>query len=43
MVKSGIHFKKNCVLKSEIQLQFYRDGLFKKSQIKDETVMILYF
>ena len=43
MVKSGIHFKKNCVLKSEIQLQFYRDGLFKKSQIKGETVMILYF
>ena len=43
MVKSGIHFKKNCVLKSKIQLQFYRDGLFKKSQIKGETVMILYF
>ena len=43
MVKSGIHFKKNCVLKSEIQLQFYRDGLFQKLQIKSETVMILYF
>ena len=38
-VKSGIHLKKNCVLKSEIQLKFYRDGLFKKSQIKSETVM----